>query len=122
MNYEDRITKSYLEDALAAKCEIVFGTYVGDGALSQQIDLGFRPKAVYVCRCDGSTRLRSDTGEIAHYGGLAVNGGAAYTEYNYSTIIAINDTGFSVFYSTTTSAAVVRANENGHKYFYIVFK
>ena len=90
--------------------------------MSQQIELGFRPKAVYVCRRDGSTRLRSDSNEIAHYGGLAVNGGAAYTEYNYSTILAINSTGFNVFYSTTTSAAVVRANENGHKYHYIAFK
>ena len=38
---------------IAAKCEVVFGTYTGDGAASQTITLGFQPKALIVALNSG---------------------------------------------------------------------
>ena len=50
MNFEDRVTKEYVEDALASKCEVVIGAYTGTilTVEPQPIYLGFRPKAVIV--------------------------------------------------------------------------
>ena len=73
MNYEDRITKSYLEDALAnAGLKIVTGTYVGDGAASRVIELGFTPRAVFVCRGDGQTHCAEYFSPTSYCGGLAL--------------------------------------------------
>ena len=65
MNYEDRLTKEYVEDALAAKCEIVFGSYRGNGVYPRSIDLGFQPKAVFLAMHDGTTRYSA-----AIFGGM----------------------------------------------------
>ena len=59
MNYEDRITKSYLENALAnAGVRIATGSYVGDGTYGKNnqtsVTLPFTPKLFMVC--DGNTR------------------------------------------------------------------
>lgn len=51
MNFEDRVTKEYIENALAAagggNCKIVTGTYVGNGAYgasnARRIDFDARP-------------------------------------------------------------------------------
>ena len=41
MNYEDRVTKEYVEGALAgAGVRLLTGTYTGNGANSRTIDLG----------------------------------------------------------------------------------
>ena len=53
MNYEDRVTKEYIENALAAKCEVVTGTYVGNSS-TKTVTLGFRPKAVLIAELDGT--------------------------------------------------------------------
>lgn len=39
---------------LAAKCEVVFGSYSGNGQASQFISLGFSPKAIIVAQSDGT--------------------------------------------------------------------
>ena len=75
MNYEDRITKSYLEDALAgAGVKIAYGTYAGNGAVSRTIDVGFYPKAVFVVDSSGVFNTH-----IATFGGLAVRGSSVST-------------------------------------------
>lgn len=54
MNYEDQVTKSYIENAIAdAGAQIVTGTYVGDtptvsGITTHCITLGFRPRALLI--------------------------------------------------------------------------
>ena len=50
MNYEDRVTKEYLETALAAGVQIATGSYVGDGTYGEEnaihITFPFVPKLV----------------------------------------------------------------------------
>ncbi len=54
MNYEDRITKSYLEDALAGcgNCTIATGSYTGTGTFGSshptQLTFPFQPKLVCI--------------------------------------------------------------------------
>ena len=54
MNYEDRVTKSYIEDALAGcgNCKIAYGSYVGTGqygaANPNTLTFDFEPKAMFI--------------------------------------------------------------------------
>ena len=100
MNYEDRVTKEYLENALAgARVKIATGTYTGNGQASQFIDLGFTPKAVLVLSFDG--RLLVFMGNAHYcYGGLALTGHPAACNYNNNevNIVSIVEGGFNVSY------------------------
>ena len=58
--------------AAAAVPEVITGTYTGDGASSQEIHLGFKPRAVLAEEPSG---LRMSNGVIR--GGLVVDGGAS---------------------------------------------
>ena len=66
MNYEDRITKSYIEDALAGKCRIVTGSYTGNNTDGRKISVGFTPKLVIVVCNDYLIHVA--IGSYAHYG------------------------------------------------------
>ena len=106
MNYEDRVTKEYVENAIAAKCEVVCGLYVGDDAESQTIDLGFRPKAVLVSSGNGQFH----EGQTYYFGGLVIDG------YNTSALDIV-DNGFVAHYVSTWCYANAFG---GH--FYIAFR
>ena len=72
MNYEDRVTKEYIEDAIAgAGVKIAAGMYAGDGNDSQTISLGFTPKAVYVSY-EGTLAAYRSNSDTLYYGGFAV--------------------------------------------------
>ena len=78
MNYEDRVTKSYIEDVLAGKCRIVTGSYQGNDTDNRFISLGFTPKLVLVV---ARTVYMTTTTEWPYYGlKLAENG--FYVSYN----------------------------------------
>lgn len=111
---------------------IITGTYTGNGSSSQNIALGFKPKAVLVNKTDGSFS-RSEVIDIQvgtswttrvrdfKCGGLAVEGSNCDT-------VAINDTGFVVFFEATPASSErsntvsKKTNEKGSVYNYIVFK
>ena len=63
---------------IAAKCEVVFGSYTGDGAESQYIALGFTPRAVISVNNKGEmTRSGYPEGAIASagtQGGIVIEG------------------------------------------------
>ena len=100
---------STVETLAGRKCEITCGTYVGDGAASRTITLGFQPKAVHL---EAKTGLRG--GSTYHmYGGLAVQGGGLSHTY---TALSIAPTGFQVF-----SQDEARTNTSGEGYRYIAF-
>ena len=107
MNYEDRITKSYLEDALAAKCEVLVGTYTGDGRTSRTFNLGVTPKAVIVrsIRTEGTDEIYQN--DYYHTPMIAVTG----TDY---TVLHIVEGGFAVNKHTLV-------NKNTWHYLYIAF-
>ena len=46
MNYEDRVTKEYVEGLLANGAKIAYGSYVGDGGTSRTIVFPFPPKLI----------------------------------------------------------------------------
>ena len=116
MNFEDRVTKEYVEDALAAKCEIVVGSYTGDGNATKNIDLGFRPKAVLVIENGGKVGYYS--GSQYTYGGLALPGKpVAIDGYN---ALVISSTGFIVY--KHSGYDYIRINLSGSTYYYLAFK
>ena len=110
MNYEDRVTKEYLENAIAgAGARIVTGMYTGNGADSQLISLAFTPKAVLVT--NGSGQLRERESSVYYpYGSLAVTG-------RDTTLLALAENGFYVRNNGTGT----RGNINGQIYMYIAF-
>ena len=107
MNYEDRVTKAAIEAALAGKCEVVFGSYTGDGTYPRDIILGFKPKAVLLMPRNGEIRTSNTTN-----GGLfGPNSDLRDANYTYATI-AIK--GFYLMHSGT--------NNNNTIYYYVAFK
>ena len=64
MNYEDRVTKEYVEGLLSGKAQCAVGSYVGDGKSGPSnpttITFPFKPKLVLVFRST-STSLSTQT-------------------------------------------------------------
>lgn len=98
---------------IAAKCEMVCGSYAGDGTASRFINLGRTPKAVLVMTNDGkmySTNMR------ATYGGLATPD----SPVTYSTpAVAIVTNGFQVAYGGYYTCLLT--NSSVETYNYIAF-
>ena len=95
---------SSVQTSLAAKCEVYFGTYTGDGQETQEIVLGFQPTAVYTTNQWGRDGNANDT-----YGGLVfldIPSGAC----------EITENGFRV------TGQTVYCNRLGDTYKYIAFK
>ena len=104
-----RAAKAQAEELESSKCEITCGTYVGDGAASRTITLGFQPKAVHL---EIRSALRGGS-SYNMYGGLAVQeGGVAHN----NTALSITAAGFQVFYQ-----GEALANISGESYRYIAF-
>lgn len=105
---------SALSDRLGAvetqKCEVRFGSYTGDGALSRTIALGFTPKAILT-----SATTARDSGN-SFYDGLALPGKPV--RYSTSEVLAIVENGFSIRSSSYTECT----NKSGIEYNYIAFK
>lgn len=74
-----------LNTTVSAKCQVVFGSYTGDGTASRTIALGFRPKGVFLVEKGGWMDVNGDS-----YGGLAADGMDAKA-------LAVADTGFTVY-------------------------
>lgn len=107
----------------ASKCEIYTGTYVGNtkppNSGTQQITLGFRPKAVLIMQ-DGF--LLEYDHQFQHknsLGGIGIDG---WTEIG----IVINNTGFEVrqchVENEETGMVSTRVNTAGETYVYLAFK
>ena len=121
MNYEDRVTKEYIENAIAnAGSKIVVGTYTGDGEPSQFIDLGATPKAVYVCKTSDGTNQAWSTTNRFYYGGLVLEGHPISIQS--MTILQIEAGGLRVYYSSDTSTSTryfVQTNNANVNYSYV---
>lgn len=126
MIYEDRVTKEYLEDAIAnAGVKIITGTYTGDGAETRLIDLGFTPRAVFVISSGSGTYLYSpSTGDMIYYGGIAI--GTATSPGGVVPAVKIVDGGFQVAQSDadgvitgTTGRRKARSNNANAIYRYL---
>jgi hypothetical protein len=96
-----------LDAALAGL--VVAGSYVGDGAASRTIRLGFTPRAVLLVTSKGEFLVGAYT-----YGGLAVSG-------LNSQAFSITEGGFSVRYHSG-SGYVICSNGSGEKYCYLALR
>ena len=99
----------------AGKARVVAGAYIGDGAASRFIDLGFTPAAVIV------TPNYPGFAEVStSYGGIALPGRPAYTYWSsVQPVLSVTEGGFLVycFYRETTS---IRSNDGER--FYVAFR
>ena len=93
-----------------SKIALVSGSYTGDGAESQTIYLGFRPKAVLLERQDG---VRYSNTTVA---GLALDGKPCYTD-STSGGITITATGFTV-----SGKDMTITNKEGVVFYYLALR
>ena len=105
---------------------VVCGSYKGNNAAQRKIELGFTPKAVYVCLRNGSV---SGTGQA--YGGLAVPGVPVTTAYNstdtagwsQNTVVVVEEGGFRVgYWREAERPNGVYSNATGFTYVYVAFR
>ena len=102
-----------IDTALDKKEECVLGTYTGNGAESQEIILGFQPKALYVCSQGGLSGV--EEGMYKVYGGMAMPGHPVVDQsHNNEVAVEITATGFQVHHEATYR----RVNTNGWNYYY----
>ena len=103
-----------IDAALAAVPSFVTGTYTGDGTTNRTIELGFTPKAVFVCNNQGATAHVGSSVSWMIYGGLAlpdcpvqrsgkkalsiVSGGFQVTYYSDAALRICTNLSDSVFY------------------------
>ena len=100
---------SQISSLTSTKCEVVFGSYTGDGQETRTIALGFYPQAVVLFASSGGT---------ANYGGLAMRD-LPCTTGGFS--LASN--GFTVKYKDMpTGYADLYYNVSNYVYYYIAFK
>lgn len=110
----DAANKQYV-DAQVGSSRVVMGTYIGDGAPSQTIQLGFTPKAVLVCQNGILSR-----GYQNHYAeGLALDGYPAAA--GNSNVVSVVEGGFQVFDGTSANYNG-RTNVASQKYYYLTWK
>lgn len=100
--------------------DYIIGTYTGDDAESQFINLGFTPSAVLVMTKDGATK--NGTGSnVGYYGGLVIEGYECKASGGYK-ILEIADNGFNVFYNSSKSVWANANTSSNNPFKYIAFK
>lgn len=102
-----------LNTALAGKAAIVTGSYTGNDESERTISLGFTPKAVYLCREDGSAGYSS--GSAMCFGGLALPNLPVYASGNLVTCVV---GGIQV----RNRSSFLTTNSASRKYHYIAFR
>ena len=112
----DAAAVAALQAQVAAKCEIVTGTYVGNNAAQREIYLGRKPKAVLLFAREGMTY-----GNSFNYGGLAFPDAPAYRgDDTTKCVLTVTNTGFTVYYNRGTSSGIA-SNASTITYYYIAF-
>ena len=102
-----------IEAALGVKCEIVIGSYTGNGSATREIYLGFQPRAVMLERQDGHRHTMPTNGGLALW-----NSTVYYGNFNDYPSIKITETGFQVACSDYRQ----HTNDSGVKYHYLALK
>ena len=103
---------------IAAKCEVMFGTYVGDGTATRLISLGFHPRAVLVV-----PQYPELVSSMYMYGGFALRDhpcGCTDSSPN----ILITENGFMVYrmVAPDNQHVILSSNSSNQIFYYIAFK
>lgn len=102
---------------LDTAARVVVGTYVGDGAESRHIELGFQPLAVLVMSWKGVAGQASAAG----YGGLAV-GSARVEQTATIPVLEIDESGFVVYQSRSSNTDSATSNRSSYSYRYLAVR
>ena len=105
-----------LQTQINAKCEMVCGSYVGNGTMNRLIHLGRTPKAVLVMTNDGRMYFENMHGT---YGGLAVTGSPIIYQTPEQQALVIVSNGFQVTMGGSYNCLLT--NLNAQVYNYIAF-
>lgn len=106
----DANLQNQINNLSANKCEVYFGSYTGNGAAEQHINLGFAPKAVLIL-------YRGFTlGSYEVHGGLAFNN--LPLKSGNINCISLDSTGFTAYYSE----GYTHLNKNSYYFCYLAFK
>lgn len=118
---ELNIVKSELQEC--TRCQ--FGVYVGDGAESRVINLGFTPDAVEIYREDG-TQTNDTYTDKSYCGGFAIKQYPSRCQLaNNQVIFEVCEGGFKVYNWTYTHGGNYRSsivNTSGMKYYFKAYK
>ncbi|MBP3311429.1 MAG: hypothetical protein J6L72_04250 [Butyricicoccus sp.] len=106
-----------LSEAIAAKCTLICGSYTGNGAASQTIELGVQPKAVFVYPVDSQY-----LGYTYYYSGLALPGSPVELTVSSTVypVLQVTETGFTVYYNKDRNI-LLNSGYNNFKFHYLAF-
>ena len=96
-----------------SKCSIVTGCYTGDGNTDRTIELGFKPKALYI---DNEAGMRSG---FDLYGGLLTS--STMLRNDYGATVQMTQTGFQL-HGVYGSPDRMSLNQNYNNYVYMAFR
>ena len=122
MNYDDRVTKEYVEGLIAgAGAKIATGSYVGTGEYGENhpnsLTFDFAPKLVYI-----STDIHTDGGEMLFLFRGAPHGHFLFGNPAYAIVQASNVTwtenGLSWFSIGSRANAEYQCNISARTYYY----
>lgn len=100
------------QQAVNAKCQIITGTFKGDGASSRTFPLGFTPKAVIVEHTYGGR----STDDLSTSGGMALQGNPLHAFNRVA--VEIVEGGFQVHQGSNEK---IFMNLLNHVYYYVAF-
>ena len=98
------------------KCEIICGSYTGNGATERTISLGRTPKAIILFPRDGYTYITPTI-----YGGLALPNCPLYSITAKHDALTIVNGGFKVYVYLENARYYASTNGKATKYHYIAF-
>lgn len=101
---------------IAAKCEIVCGSYTGNGATTRTINLGRTPKGIFVISTQ-SYLFHANARAIM--GGFAIPNSPVYYPTTNDKGLEVVSNGFKVYYNQTSISQ--QTNTSDHVYNYIAF-
>ena len=116
MNYEDRVTKEYVEGKLAecGNCKIYTGSYVGTGTYGENnpntLTFPFEPKFVWV----GVSPTGGGSGALLWHEGISVN-----YQYTYEEVINISQSGNTLSWYNTKKPEY-QYNKANSTYYYLI--
>lgn len=96
----------------------VTGSYIGDDAETQNINLGFPPRAVLTAEQSGRMGFERTSASAKVYGGLTMPGKPVTTEGVI--VLEVTGTGFAV-HKPSGANGYISTNLSGNIYYYIAF-
>lgn len=113
----DSNLQSQINTLSLQKCEIICGSYIGNGSAERVISLGRTPKCLISCKNEGI--MFDSTSTI--YGGIALPNHPVYSMGAKHDAVTIVDGGFKVYTYAVSNRTLVSTNGNTAHYHYIAF-